>query len=217
MLEYLFCSYISGVKDLDLSANTKLKKLDYSDNIQMQVLNMPKTTLKSLVCRSNQLETLDVSEFSNLETLDCAFNNLKTLDLSNLTKLMEIVCYRNQINISGMNSLINSLVNRPTSNRGTLCVRYDNPHEGEEQNVCTVEQVKAAKNKNWIVKYTTNKASMIDYAGVTIPIATAVNNVQEQDHDAWSGNDAVYNLQGQRVSAPRKGIHIINGKKVVIK
>ena len=217
MLENLICSYISGVKDLDLSANTKLKKLDYSDNIQMQVLNMPKTTLKSLVCRSNQLETLDVSEFSNLETLDCASNNLKTLDLSNLTKLKEIVCFRNQINISGMNSLINSLVNRPTSNRGTLCVRYDNPHEGEEQNVCTVEQVKAAKNKNWIVKYTTNKASMIDYAGVTIPIATAVNNVQEQDHDAWSGNDAVYNLQGQRVSAPRKGIHIINGKKVVIK
>ena len=217
MLEYLFCSNISGVKDLDLSANTKLRKLDYSGNIQMQVLNMPKTTLKILVCRSNQLETLDVSEFSNLETLDCTFNNLKTLDLSNLTKLMEIVCYRNQINISGMNSLINSLVNRPASNRGTLCVRYDNPHEGEEQNVCTVEQVKAAKNKNWIVKYTTNKDNRINYAGVTIPIATAVNNVQEQDHDAWSGNDAVYNLQGQRVSAPRKGIHIINGKKVVIK
>ena len=214
MLEYLFCSYISGVKDLDLSANTKLKKLDYSDNIQMQVLNMPKTTLKILVCRRNQLETLDVSEFSNLETLDCASNNLKTLDLSNLTKLKEIVCFRNQINISGMNSLINSLVNRTGSNSGTLCVHYDNP---QEQNVCTVEQVKAAKNKNWIVKYTTDTADRINYAGVTIPIATAVNNVQEQDHDAWSGNDAVYNLQGQRVSAPRKGIHIINGKKVVIK
>lgn len=214
MLEYLFCSYISGVKDLDLSANTKLKKLDYSDNIQMQVLNMPKTTLKILVCRRNQLETLDVSEFSNLETLDCASNNLKTLDLSNLTKLKEIVCFRNQINISGMNSLINSLVNRTGSNSGTLCVHYDNP---QEQNVCTVEQVKAAKNKNWIVKYTTNEDDRINYAGVTIPIATAVNNVQEQDHDAWSGNDAVYNLQGQRVSAPRKGIHIINGKKVVIK
>ena len=214
MLEYLFCSYISGVKDLDLSANTKLKKLDYSDNIQMQVLNMPKTTLKILVCRRNQLETLDVSEFSNLETLDCASNNLKTLDLSNLTKLKEIVCFRNQINISGMNSLINSLVNRTGSNSGTLCVHYDNP---QEQNVCTVEQVKAAKNKNWIVKYTTNEDDRINYAGVTIPIATAVNNVQEQDHDAWSGNDDVYNLQGQRVSAPRKGIHIINGKKVVIK
>jgi hypothetical protein len=30
-------------------------------------------------------------------------------------------------------------------------------------------------------------------------------------------HDAVYNLQGQRVTAPRKGLYIIGGKKVFIK
>lgn len=30
-------------------------------------------------------------------------------------------------------------------------------------------------------------------------------------------NDAIYNLNGQRMAAPRKGINIINGKKVIIK
>lgn len=29
--------------------------------------------------------------------------------------------------------------------------------------------------------------------------------------------DAIYNLNGQRMAAPRKGINIINGKKVIIK
>ena len=32
-----------------------------------------------------------------------------------------------------------------------------------------------------------------------------------------SDNAEIYNLNGQRVAAPQKGLNIINGKKVVIK
>ena len=47
--------------------------------------------------------------------------------------------------------------------------------------------------------------------GETTSIRTI--NVTQENQD----NGAIYNLQGQRLSAPRKGINIINGKKVIMK
>ena len=43
--------------------------------------------------------------------------------------------------------------------------------------------------------------------------ATAITTVKTQAQD----NDAVYNLKGQRVQNPVKGLYIINGRKVVVK
>ena len=43
--------------------------------------------------------------------------------------------------------------------------------------------------------------------------ATAISAVKSEVRDA----DRVYNLQGQRVEQPTKGLYIVNGKKVVIK
>ena len=40
-----------------------------------------------------------------------------------------------------------------------------------------------------------------------------IRNVQLEEHN----NASVYNLSGQRLTAPRKGINIINGRKVVVK
>jgi hypothetical protein len=42
--------------------------------------------------------------------------------------------------------------------------------------------------------------------------ATGVSEVKQN-----SDNAEIYNLNGQRVAAPQKGLNIINGKKVVIK
>jgi hypothetical protein len=47
--------------------------------------------------------------------------------------------------------------------------------------------------------------------GETTSIIATLNDKVEQV------NDNVYNLNGQRLDAPQKGINIINGKKVVIK
>lgn len=44
---------------------------------------------------------------------------------------------------------------------------------------------------------------------------TGINSATQTVTD--DGNDVIYNLQGQRVTNPSKGIYIINGKKVIIK
>ena len=46
------------------------------------------------------------------------------------------------------------------------------------------------------------------------PLASGINNIQ---NDANTGKAAIFNLSGQRLSTPQKGLNIINGRKVVIK
>jgi hypothetical protein len=47
-----------------------------------------------------------------------------------------------------------------------------------------------------------------------IDFTTGANNISSMKADALK-SDAIYNLQGQRVMATKKGLYIINGKKVV--
>ena len=46
------------------------------------------------------------------------------------------------------------------------------------------------------------------------PKTTAIQHIQVSESDT---DDAIYNLQGQRVSNPRKGIFIKNGKKYIVR
>ena len=46
------------------------------------------------------------------------------------------------------------------------------------------------------------------------PKTTAIQSIQFNDSDA---DDAIYNLQGQRITKPQKGIYIQNGKKFIAK
>ncbi len=50
---------------------------------------------------------------------------------------------------------------------------------------------------------------------VSVSEATAIDGVTADE--AYSGEDVIYNLAGQRLQAPAKGINIINGKKVIVK
>ena len=50
------------------------------------------------------------------------------------------------------------------------------------------------------------------FASETNGISTSLMNNEQRIND-----NAVYNLRGQRVSQPTKGLYIINGKKVVVK
>jgi len=45
-----------------------------------------------------------------------------------------------------------------------------------------------------------------------VTVADGINNVSQSD-----GAETVYNLRGQRLSAPQRGINIVSGKKVVVK
>ena len=46
------------------------------------------------------------------------------------------------------------------------------------------------------------------------PLATGISTVQ---NDAHIGNAVIFNLAGQRLTAPQKGLNIINGRKVMVK
>ena len=47
--------------------------------------------------------------------------------------------------------------------------------------------------------------------------ATAIEDVEAETRQADEGEKVYYNLRGQRVTTPTKGIYILNGKKVVVK
>ena len=49
---------------------------------------------------------------------------------------------------------------------------------------------------------------------IVVTLSEGVNNISSMKTDALKSN-AIYNLQGQRMMATKKGLYIINGKKVV--
>ena len=50
---------------------------------------------------------------------------------------------------------------------------------------------------------------------ITFDDASGINNVTVSP--SMMGDEKVYNLNGQRVTAPTKGLYIINGRKVAVK
>ena len=56
----------------------------------------------------------------------------------------------------------------------------------------------------------------IDDPGITLSWDNDATSIQSV-HDARMAANGCYNLAGQRVARPTKGLYIVNGKKVVIK
>jgi len=48
-------------------------------------------------------------------------------------------------------------------------------------------------------------------------IFEGTQGISDVEHTAMSTDDAIYSISGQRVSTPKKGLYIVNGKKVVMK
>ena len=61
------------------------------------------------------------------------------------------------------------------------------------------------------VTYSGKAGSMKAPLRLSSPAATGVSSLKANE----AASDAVYNLAGQKLSAPRKGIHIVGGRKVV--
>ena len=58
---------------------------------------------------------------------------------------------------------------------------------------------------------------VLDFGGDEEPVVTTIDNVKVDGNRRTIDLDGIFNLNGQRLSAPQKGLNIINGKKVVIK
>ena len=192
---------VNQLTSLNVSGCTALEALYCDGNDQLKTLNVSGcTALKELWCSGSQLTSLNVSGCSALTKLDCDGNQLSSLNLSGCTALEKINCFLNKIKDAGMDVLVESL---PTVNEGKMYAIYSE----EDGNVMTTTQVATAKAKGWNVYYF--DGSWKEYAGED---PDGIGNVNENDNF----ND-VYDLSGRRIASPRKGVNIINGRKVLVK
>ena len=94
-LELRYCELPS----LDLSSNTRLKKL-VCDNGTLQTLTLGQhRALTELNCFNNQLTALDVTGCPSLTLLNCGMNKIQSLNLSKCTALTELHCFQNDLSI----------------------------------------------------------------------------------------------------------------------
>lgn len=64
---------------------------------------------------------------------------------------------------------------------------------------------------------TTTNVTTLGAPGFTLDFGTGTTGITEIEKSVNAGNEAVFNLNGQRVAQPKKGLYIVNGKKVIIK
>ena len=98
-----------GNKDLqvDLSLYPKLTILGIY-GMGLTTLNIPQSIQSKLVAlyvSNNNLTTIDLTEYPNLENLECGMNNLTSLDLSVVPGLRTLYCDRNKISALDITAL----------------------------------------------------------------------------------------------------------------
>ena len=158
--------------------------------------------ISSLYLGNSYIESLKgIEYFTSLETLVCSGNQLTSLDVSQNTELKSLKCFSNFIKGDAMDKLINCLPLNTTNEKYEFEVIY-----GNDGNICTTSQVAAAKAKGW----TPYIAWGEEYLGSD---PSNVDRIQKRVNSKFP----VFNLNGQRMNKPRKGINIIGGKKVFVK
>jgi len=212
-LQNLFCGE-NELTTLDVSKNTALESLS-CDNNQLTTLDVSKNTaLETLYCEINQLTTLDVSKNTALETLYCEYNQLTTLDLSKNTNLKNVSFFSNQIKDAGMDALVASLPTKQNNEKAELYVFDATNYQGKEGNVMTTTQVEAAKQKGWKVLYwrSNDDNEWQEYAGSTTHIQS-LTSTEPGVTENW------YDLRGRKLNGmpKKKGVYLLNGRKVTIK
>lgn len=97
-LQILFCNY-NNLTTINLTPEQKLQLTDLEcEGNQLTSLDLKQyPNLQSLNCVSNQLTELNVSESPKLTFLRCAMNRLTSIDLSALTNLEELDIIRNEL------------------------------------------------------------------------------------------------------------------------
>ena len=204
LLTYLRCSK-TQLTTLNVSKNVNLATLGCSIN-DLSYLDISKNvSLEYFDCYNNQLSSLDLSKNVSLKRLECDNNQLSSLDLSKNIYLESLRCFKNQIRGAEMDALISSLPYKASDDGNSFKVIFNPEIDG---NVCTTLQAAAAKAKGWTPSYYID--GWVEYPGSD---PTGIDEV-------WQNEDVnvpIYNLNGQRIDKPRKGLNIIGGKKVFVK
>ena len=67
-------------------------------------------------------------------------------------------------------------------------------------------------------RYTvTVENSQESFTGVFETVTTGISDAERLNDNGEMINDHIYNLQGQRIRSPQKGLNIVNGQKVLVK
>ncbi|MBQ7184743.1 MAG: hypothetical protein IJR97_12260 [Clostridia bacterium] len=106
-LEELRCEG-AGLKELDISKNTRLKTLNVRGNELTKLDLKNNRALTEIRCDHNRLTALDLSACPGLKSLNCGQNALKKLDLSGCKALTDLACGNNQmtaLDVSGCGDL----------------------------------------------------------------------------------------------------------------
>ncbi|GEM_PF-2744789 len=157
-------------------------------------------------CSNNEIADVDLQYNPDLWQLLCPNNLFSSLDFSHNLRITHVECYGNQIGQAAMEELISSL---PAVENGTLVVV--DTQNANEKNICTAEQVAAAKAKGWNV-YDHNGGDVVEYTGSS-DLPTTIEEMNAPT--AKSGQR--HNLMGQPAGRDYKGIVIENGKKILVK
>ena len=59
--------------------------------------------------------------------------------------------------------------------------------------------------------------SIIPYKATKADDPDAIRDVPATDSQRASSSAAIYNLQGQRLGTPQRGVNIVGGKKIMVK
>ena len=161
-LESLVC-YKNQLTSLNVSNCTKLNTLWCHENLLTELDVTTCSSLKSFHCHTNLLTTLDLSKNAVLEVANCPYNRLTTLTLCQNGSLQMLNCVCNQLAGTAMDNVIASLPNREN---GAFRV-FNTDSIKYEGNVCTTDQVAAAKEKGWTSFHWVNN-QWEEYPGVVI-------------------------------------------------
>ena len=122
-LKRLYC-YTSGLSSLDLSKNVALELLSCSSNMIKSLDLSNNTALEIIVCNNNDLTSLDLSNNSALTYLDCRTNDLSNMNISNCPALAYLDCSDNNMASSGTNNNFTLDVTKNTNLEYLFC--YNN-------------------------------------------------------------------------------------------
>ncbi len=152
----LFDCWDNGEKlfALDVSHNSKLKKIWCSKNkiSSLDLSNNP--DLETLYCYTNQITSLDLSNNKKLRYLHCARNKLESLDVSENINLGEILCQINPLNTEALNNFFCSLPRKKANDNAKITILFSPTDDNHADVIASDAQ--NALDKNWTLVYFSN-------------------------------------------------------------
>jgi len=180
------------------------------------------TALETLLCNTNQLNSLNISNNLSLITLACYDNLLINLDLSANTLLETIICNNNQLNsldltnnpaLTNVNCNTNTLTSLDikNGNNANITNQFFNATNNPNLTCINVDN-EAYSNANWL-----NKDVQTVYS--TDCSTLGLNDVKQAIHLTLYPNpatDVLYIKTSQNVQISKVDIYDISGKKIVM-